>query len=199
MVQTPPLRVVGAGAGPPAAGPLLPSQVLGVLIFVLTEVMFFAGLVSAFSIAKASAVLGWPPPGQPRLPVLATAFNTGVLLLSGASLFVAGRAFARRRRSARAPFLFALALGAGFVFLQGAEWVALIGEGLTLTSSQHGAFFYLVVGAHALHAVFALAVMLAAWRRLQRGALSHEAFQALRVFWYFVVLLWPALYYLVYL
>lgn len=196
MAQNPPLRVVGAG---PPAGPLLPSQVLGVLIFVLTEVMFFAGLVSAFSIAKASAVLGWPPPGQPRLPVLATALSTGVLLLSGASLFYAGRAFARRRRSARSPFLLALALGAGFVFFQGSEWVALVGEGLTLTSSQHGSFFYLVVGAHALHATLALAVMLAAWRRLLRGTLSHEAFQALRVFWYFVVLLWPVLYYLVYL
>ena len=48
--------------------PILPSAVRGVLIFVVAELMMFAGLISAYSIVKAGA-LGWPPPGQPRLPV----------------------------------------------------------------------------------------------------------------------------------
>ena len=44
-------------------------------------------------------------------------------------------------------------LGAFFVVFQGAEWLALIGQGLTLTSSALGSFFYLIVGSHGLHAV----------------------------------------------
>ena len=73
--------------------PPIRTAVAGMLIFVGTEVMFFAGLVSAFTIARSHA-LGWPPPGQPRLPVLATALNTLVLLASGAVLASAGRAAA---------------------------------------------------------------------------------------------------------
>ena len=47
--------------------PLLPNPVLGMLIFVIAELMMFGGLISAFSIVKAGA-LSWPPPGQPRRP-----------------------------------------------------------------------------------------------------------------------------------
>ena len=50
----------------------------------------------------------------------------------------------------------AIVCGIAFVSLQGVEWVALLREGLTMTSSTHGAFFYLIVGAHALHAVAAI-------------------------------------------
>ena len=48
--------------------PILPNGVLGMLIFVATEIMFFSGLISAFVIGKSNAIGGWPPPGQPRLP-----------------------------------------------------------------------------------------------------------------------------------
>ena len=58
------------------------SGVLGLLIFMVTEAMFFAGLISAYVVIKAG-IEEWPPWGQPRLPVVATAFNTVVLLASG--------------------------------------------------------------------------------------------------------------------
>jgi heme/copper-type cytochrome/quinol oxidase subunit 3 len=169
------------------------------LIFVFVELMLFAGMISAFMIAEASAVLGWPPPGQPRLPVGETALNTLALLASGVALFAAGRAYRRERRSARLPLALAIALGAFFVCFQGVEWVALIREGLTLTSSTHGSFFYLIVGTHALHAVAALGGLVYAYLRLRRRLLNHSTFAAARVFWYFVVGVWPVLYGVVYL
>jgi len=58
------------------------NGVLGMLIFMVTEAMFFAGLISAYVVIKAG-IEEWPPWGQPRLPVVATAFNTVVLLASG--------------------------------------------------------------------------------------------------------------------
>ncbi|MGB5702243.1 MAG: cytochrome c oxidase subunit 3, partial [Polyangiales bacterium] len=63
--------------------PVVPSGVLGMLMFVATEIMFFSGLISAFVIGKSNAIGGWPPPGQPRLPVEETALNTAALLASG--------------------------------------------------------------------------------------------------------------------
>lgn len=178
--------------------PVVPSAVLGMLIFVVTEAMFFAGLISAFSIARASAIL-WPPPGQPRLPLEQTALNTAALLASGALLFVAVRRQSLDSVRARQALLGSVALGAFFVVFQGAEWVRLIGQGLTLTSSILGSFFYLIVGLHALHAVAGLAVLFYTWLRLQRGWLASSQLAAAEVFWYFVVGLWPVLYLVVYL
>ena len=178
---------------------LVPSEVLGTLIFVLTEAMMFAGFVSAHTIAKASVPV-WPPVGQPRLPIEATAANTALLLLSGALAFWAGRRFDRQGpRAARVPLWAAVATGVGFVVFQGVEWVQLLGEGLTLSSSLQGAFFYLIVGAHAVHAVGGATVLSVMAVQMQRGTLTSDLFWAGRIFWTFVVLLWPVLYWQVYL
>jgi cytochrome c oxidase subunit 3 len=176
----------------------VPNEVLGVTIFILTEMMLFAGFISAFTISKASAPM-WPPAGQPRLPFEETAFNTVALLISGALVWWAGRRFDRiGPRSARWPLAAGMALGVFFVVFQGFEWAAMLGEGLTLTSSTHGSFFYLIVGLHALHAVCGLLVLAFMMVSLVREQLGSAGFWAGRLFWYFVVLLWPVLYWQVY-
>jgi heme/copper-type cytochrome/quinol oxidase subunit 3 len=182
----------------PRPRPILPSAVLGMLIFVIAEMMMFAGLISAFSIVKAGT-LGWPPPGQPRLPVAATAFNTAVLLASAGFVFLASRSYAQDRDLAKRPLYIAMALGAFFVSFQGYEWISLIRQGLTLTSSNHGSFFYLIVGMHGLHAIAGLMVLGRAGFKLSLGKLAPSSFAAAQVFWYFVVGLWPVLYFMVYL
>ena len=178
--------------------PLVANAVMGMLIFVIAEAMLFAGLISAFTIIRSSAML-WPPPDQPRLPIEETAFNTAALLASGVFLFLARRAFGRDRARTQRALLISMLLGAFFVIFQGIEWLALIGEGLTLTSSNFGSFFYLIVGMHALHAVIALGMLAYTWSRLAQGWLASSQLAAAEVFWYFVVGLWPFLYLVVYL
>jgi heme/copper-type cytochrome/quinol oxidase subunit 3 len=180
--------------------PLVSNGVLGMLIFIFTEVMFFSGLISAHAIVRSQAAgQMWPPYGQPRLPIEETAVNTAALLVSGIVLFLAWLAFRRERSSARIPLLLSILLGAIFVFFQGLEWVALLGEGLTLQSSSYGGFFYLIVGTHALHAVAALAALVWAWAKLDREELTATQLATVSAFWYFVVLVWPILYWKVYL
>jgi len=176
------------------------TSVLGMALFVFTEIMLFAGFVSAFVIVQSHTPPGaWPPPNQPRLPLERTALNTAALLASGVALFIAGRRLrAMDSRTAAWWMGAALALGTFFVVAQGMEWTALLGQGLTLTSSQLGSFFYVIVGTHALHAVAAIAALAVAWRALLRGRLTRSWFGAVQVFWFFVVLIWPALYWLVY-
>ena len=184
----------------PDRGKRLPNSVLAMIIFVVAEIMFFAALMSAHTIARATVLGGvWPPAGQPRLPIERTAFNTAILLLSGALLLIANRRARDSYEKARPYLAGAIALGIAFVLLQGVEWVALLHEGLTMTSSAHGAFFYLIVGAHALHAVVAIAVLTAIYFPMRRGTLTSSTFAATQVFWYFVVLLWPVIYLRVYL
>ena len=182
----------------PRPRPVLPSAVLGMLIFVSTEVMLFAGLISGFLILRATAAGAWPPPGQPRLPLEETALNTFALLVSGYMLWRARRAFSESPARALRPIAIAMALGAFFVAFQGYEWVMMIRQGLTLQSSNHGSFFYLIVGLHALHVVAGLSVLSWAWWRLRGGFLAGSHFAAAQVFWFFVVGLWPILYLLVY-
>ncbi|MEW5743209.1 MAG: cytochrome c oxidase subunit 3 [Myxococcota bacterium] len=183
----------------PARRPAVPSAVLGTLFFVVAEVMFFAGLLSAFTITRANQLPGmWPPPGQPVLPAGATALNTGFLLLSGVVLLVSYFVWRKTPALATWPMLGAWLLGLAFVVLQGQEWLGLLGKGLTLTSSPLGSFFYLIVGGHALHAVGALVVMAWACAQQLKGKLTAGLFFGVQTFWYFVVLMWPVIYARVY-
>lgn len=177
---------------------IAPNGVIGMLLFVGTEIMLFGGFISAHAIAKTTALTGWPPPNQPRLPVEATAFNTAALLLSGIALLMAQMNFGKSRSRTGRWFLAAMLLGAFFVLFQGYEWFQLIREGLTLTSSTHGGFFYMIIGAHALHAVAALVVMVQQYAQFKRDRLMPSAFATFQIFWYFVVGMWPVLYWKVY-
>jgi cytochrome c oxidase subunit 3 len=188
----PELRIVHPP--PVRRAPAIPSVVFATVVFVVTEVMFFGGLMSAHAITRASAVV-WPPPGLARLPVEATLFNTLVLLASGAAMWRAGRLQARGLPWFRA----AVAMGAFFVLVQGVEWARLLSQGFTLAGSNHAGFFYVIVGTHALHAIAGLTVLLWAHREAQAERLAADAFTAVRIFWYFVVVLWPILYVRVYL
>jgi heme/copper-type cytochrome/quinol oxidase subunit 3 len=165
--------------------PLVPSGLLGMAIFVATEAMFFAALISAFVVLRVQA-LDWPPFDQPRLPVGVTGVNTAILLLSGCTMHLA-------LRSVR---------GALFLAIQGYEWVQLVGFGLTTSSSLYGATFYALVGAHGLHVLAALVALVAVTVRGHRGhygRVEHTGLAMCHLYWLFVVAVWPILYALVYL
>ncbi len=174
------------------------DSIAAMLIFVGTEILFFSGLISAFIVVKAGAL--WPPPGQPRLPIRVTEFNTLILLASGFALLKTNCAFAEFRDVDRTKRLLTLSIGLGlfFVMSQGYEWVRLLRFGLTMTSSTYGAFFYLIVGVQAWHAVVALLALGYCNVQLARGELTPAAFSTTQIFWYFVVILWPICYLLVY-
>jgi heme/copper-type cytochrome/quinol oxidase subunit 3 len=185
---------------PVRRGPLVSNGVLGMLIFIFTEVMFFAGLISAHAIVRSQAAGQlWPPYGQPRLPVEETALNSLALMVSGVVLVLAWFAFKREASAARIPLLLSILLGTVFVGFQGVEWTALLAEGLTMQSSAYGGFFYLIVGAHAFHAVGALLALMWAFHKLDRRELTASQLGTVSAFWYFVVLVWPVLYLKVYL
>ena len=178
----------------------VPSGMFGMVLFLATEAMFFTGLISAFLVLRSQSAI-WPPPGQPRLPVAVTGFNTALLLLSGFTM----------RRSIRVlhgpagkgtPWLLATAaLGAAFLAIQGMEWVRLVGFGLTVSSNLFGGTFYTLIGAHGLHVLGALVALLIVTRRVARSedaAGSLAAVEVCGLYWTFVVAVWPVLYLLVY-
>lgn len=184
------------------AQPSIDKGILGLLVFLGTEVMFFAGLISAYTVLRAGSQV-WPPPGQPRLPIEMTGLNTGVLLLSALTMHLALRAARRDRRSGLIGWLAVTALlGSLFLAVQGYEWVRLVGFGLSLSSGVFGGTFYALIGAHGIHvlgAVVALLFVLGAAVTGRYTAQAHSGVVLCEIYWMFVVALWPLLYLLVYL
>ena len=177
------------------------SGVLGMLIFMVTEAMFFAGLVSAYLVIRAG-IEEWPPWGQPRLPVVATAFNTVVLLASGFIMAHSRACFKKKELALGRRWLgISILLGSFFLVFQGYEWIQLLKFGFTLSSSVYGGLFYLLIGAHGLHVMGALTVLIYAWYKIKTPGnhITPEGLFPFQLLWYFVVCVWPVLYLLVYL
>ena len=179
---------------------LVSSSIFATVILIMTEVMFFAALISAYMIIRSGAE-EWPPWGQPRLPVFATALNSLTLLASAFCLHRSVKVFSSQASHSKQLLALAIALGIVFVSVQGYEWVQLISFGLTITSSTYGGVFYLIIGAHGLHVIGGLLALLACLKRLNSTSqlLTIDNLRAAQIFWYFVVGVWPVLYTLVYL
>lgn len=181
--------------------PPVENGVLGTAIFLATEAMLFAALISAFLILRAGSP-AWPPPGQPRLPVAVSGLNTLVLLASALTMWRATVAARRRERGAALGWLGATAfLGTAFLAVQGSEWARLLGYGLRASSGVYGGTFYTLIGFHAVHMLAAVLVLLWVLVRTAGGGVERSGarFDACRLYWLFVVGVWPILYALVYL
>jgi heme/copper-type cytochrome/quinol oxidase subunit 3 len=200
-VQPAPVEPSPSQRPPTTPRPVAPG-VIGLLIFLGTEAMFFAGLMSAFVILRAGQV-AWPPPGQPRLPAAVTGVNTLILLASAVTMRRALAAIRADRGRAAVRWLAAtVAFGLVFLTIQGSEWTRLLNHGLSVTASVYGALFYTLIGAHGLHALGglgALAVTLGRAQRARYSAAAHQGIALCWIYWGFVVGVWPVLYVLVYL
>lgn len=202
----PPPRPTGGGDDgdrePRPRRPRLDNIRLAMLFLMSAEVMFFAGLVSAFLVLRAAAPV-WPPPFQPRLPVETTGVNTVVLLASSVAMAAAVRSLDTRDVTRFVSRLAAAAgLGTLFLAVQGYEWVRLVHFGLTVSSGIYGSAFYTLIGAHAAHVLGALVWMLLVLGLAARGRFRDGQIGAVRacaMYWHFVVALWPVLYVAVYL
>ncbi len=199
------LRGVDFGDGPPPVRPNLPilnNARLAVIMLLAAELMFFAGLIGAFLVFRLSATV-WPPPFQPRLPLGVTGVNSLILILSALTMHwaVSAAGAGAAQKLLRNLSITAL-LGALFLCIQGYEWVRLVHFGLTTSSSVYGGLFYTLIGAHGAHVFGGLIWLSVVCWQAKRGRINRKNFvgvQTARMYWTFVVALWPLLYGLVYL
>jgi len=206
--QVPPDPPPASGEGssppepPPWREPIVSNAVVGMLMFLAFEAMFFAGLLGAFLVFRLAST-SWPPPGEPYLPIGVTWVNTGILVASTYTVRQAHRAV---RDGNQAGLINGLGLTAllGVIFLavQGSEWVRLVHFGLTLQSSTYGATFYTLIGCHGVHVLAAVLWLAAILLQATRGRFSperHVGVQLCKIYWMFVVGLWLVLFPSVYL
>ncbi|MEK7206102.1 MAG: heme-copper oxidase subunit III, partial [candidate division NC10 bacterium] len=182
--------------------PVVSNAVLGMLMFLAFEAMFFAGLLGVFLVFRLGST-SWPPPGEPYLPIGVTWINTGILVSSAYTMRRAHRAIRDGNRAGLVHGLGLTALlGATFLAVQGSEWIRLVHYGLTLRSGIYGATFYTLIGCHGVHVLAAVLWLAAVLLLATRGRFSperHVGVQLCKMYWMFVVGLWLVLFPSVYL
>ena len=192
-----------ARSAEPETQPGMPMEILGMYLFIASEVILFITLLFILFWLRSGLVADWPPPDQPRLPIGITGINTVFLLVSGYSMHRAFRAVKQNAsRQLTRWLMVTCVLGVVFLTVQGFEWIRLIQFGLSMTSSLYGAMFYTIIGLHAVHVLVTVLVLLYLWVRSSAGAYTAEKHTGVvlgYMFWLFVVLIWPILYVLVYL
>jgi cytochrome c oxidase subunit 3 len=184
------------------------NVILGMLLFITSEVMFFAGLFAAYFNIRANAAQ-WPTlnpeTGEPfHLAILPLVGPATVLLIL--SSFTCQFAVWAIRRGDRTGFLRNIAvtfvIGITFLVLQAIDYVELGSEGLTLASGTYGTTYFTLTGFHGAH-VFAGVIMLGVvlYRGMagQFSARHHDAVEAASLYWHFVDVVWVLLFSLLYL
>ncbi len=181
----------------------MPMEILGMYLFIASELIIFLTLLFILFWLRSSLVAEWPPSGQPRLPLGITGVNTVFLLVSGYTMHRAYRSV-KQNASAQLSWwlMITCVLGVVFLTVQGFEWIRLMRFGLSMGSSLYGAMFYSIIGLHAIHVLVTVLVLLYLWVRSSSGIYNAERHTGVvlgYMFWLFVVLIWPVLYVLVYL
>jgi cytochrome c oxidase subunit 3 len=176
-------RVVRQTSGP----------VLGMVVFVASEAMFFATFFGAyFTIYSVNPV--WPPAGFHLEPGLASVL-TVLLVASSVTLQTGVRAIRRDRTRAMLVWLgLTILLGAGFLGLQLYDY-SLLGFGVR--DGIFGSLFYVMTGLHMAHVfggVVFLVLVLVQGLGGQLTHAHHDSMEAGSIYWHFVDVVWICLF-----
>ena len=186
---------------------------VGVIVWLGSEVMFFAGLFAVYFTLRSTSPGLWAEQAS-KLNVPYSLTNTIILVLSSVTcqmgVFAAERLQPRRTGNLAQFwkwglvewFFLTYAMGAVFVVGQIYEYGNLVSDHLAFTSDSYGSAFYLTTGLHGLHVTAGLiAFMLVMGRVFATKNFTHrEAITAVVVsyYWHFVDVVWIGLFSVIY-
>jgi len=185
------------------------NVVLGMLLFISSEVMFFAGLFAAYFNTRANyvdvgGVKQWPPQQFADIlnPLSLILVATIVLISSSVTCQMAIWAI---RRDDRRGFIrnigVTFVLGVVFLLMQAYDYSLLFEEGMTLGSGPFGTTYFTLTGFHGAHVfggVIMLGVVLYRGMAGQFSSRHHDAVEAASLYWHFVDVVWILLFSILY-
>jgi cytochrome c oxidase subunit 3 len=186
------------------------NVILGMLLFITSEVMFFAGLFAAYFNVRATAPrwppedfadkLHWLPTAEQIIPIVTVAT---IMLVS--SSFTCQLGVWGIRRDDRTALVRAIGvtviLGSIFLLLQLYDYSILYGEGVRLDTGTFGTTYYTLTGfhfAHVLGGVIMLSVVLYRAMAGQFSSQHHDMVEATSIYWHFVDVVWIVLFSVIY-
>ncbi|HEY7281468.1 MAG TPA: heme-copper oxidase subunit III [Actinomycetota bacterium] len=180
----------------------MPASLLGVILFVASECVFFAALFGAYFTIRSNAGSDWPPAGISEglhawpLPAIATTF----LVLSSVTMQFAIWAIRRGDRATMLRFLkITLVLGCVFLGMQAYDYATL---GFSIHDTVFGTTFFTMTGFHGAHVaggVVFIYLMLARGWSGQITREDHTGLEAAAIYWHFVDIVWIGLFCTLYL
>ncbi|HEX2057251.1 MAG TPA: cytochrome c oxidase subunit 3 [Actinomycetota bacterium] len=157
-----------------AAERRVPPSLLGMTLFVSSEVMFFGALFAAYFMLRGTAA-SWPPPGSIETSLVLPALLSVCLLASSLTIH-AGRL--------RATILL------GLLFLAGQAWeyAELAREGFSASTDVFATLFFTLTGFHGLHVAAGLVMLTTVFLRRERYGRGPA--EAVSYYWHFVDGVW---------
>lgn len=177
---------------------------LGMILFIISEVMFFFAFFWAFFHSSLSPVFNiggvWPPQHIQTIKASGIPLtNTVFLLTSGATVTWSHHAIlARAKRHAIIGLLFTLLLAVLFTILQAIEYVE---APFSISDSVFGSCFFMTTGFHGFHVFVGTIALLVALIRLSLNHFTnthHFGFESAAWYWHFVDVVWLFLFVTVY-
>ena len=175
------------------------GPILGMVLFVASEAMFFAAFFGAYFTIRASSDV-WPPKGIPHLKIDIATVLTVILVSSSVVLQLAVRSI-RRGATARMVTLLGttIVLGIAFLALQLYDYSKL---GFGVKDGTFGTLFYVMTGLHMAHVFGGVVFLTLVFGQGASGMLSrtrYESLEAGSIYWHFVDVVWICLYTVFYL
>jgi cytochrome c oxidase subunit 3 len=188
--------------GPPEANrsSRVEPQLLGMLLFIISEVMVFGAFFTAYFFIRIVNGDPWFPFDEFELPVAVAGTNTAILLSSSLTMHWAQTSIKNGNRfGLRAGIVLTFLLGLTFLFIQINEYIHI---GFAPSDHAQGSIFYGLTGLHGAHVFVGLCLLLTVVVRSFRGHFSPEEHRGVEVpgiYWHFVDVMWVVVFATIYI
>ncbi len=186
--------------GPPPANrsSRVEPQLLGMLLFIISEVMVFGAFFTAYFFIRVVQGDQWPAEGT-ELPVAIAGVNTAILLSSSITMHWTQTSIKHgNRHGLRAGIVATFLLGLTFLFIQVNEYVHI---GFAPHDHAQGSVFYGLTGLHGAHVAVGLTLLAMVTVRAFRGHFTpehHRGVEVPGIYWHFVDVMWVIVYTTIY-
>ena len=174
-------------------------SVLGMFLFIGTEVMLFGSFFTAYFFVRVVNGTPWPTPPF-HLPVFVALINTCILVTSSFTIHWATQSIKRGNRAGlQAGLVLTFLLGLTFLLTQMIEYARV---GFAPHNGAFGTIFFCLTGLHGAHVFVGLSILFFMTVRAFRGhfsAESHHGVEIGGIYWHFVDVMWIVVYATVYL
>jgi cytochrome c oxidase subunit III len=188
--------------GPPPANvsSRVEAQFLGMLLFIISEIMLFGAFFTAYFFIRVVNEAPWFPFDGNELPVAVAGVNTAILVSSSFTMHWALEGARNDNHRAMKIGLFTTALlGLTFLTIQINEYVHI---GFPISENAQTTIFYSLTGLHGAHVFVGLTLLVFATIRAFRGHFSskeHRGVEVPGIYWHFVDVMWIIVFSSVYL
>jgi cytochrome c oxidase subunit III len=189
------------------------SATLGMWLFLVTEIMFFGGLFTAYLVYRFQYPEAFAA-GSHHLDIALGGVNTVVLIASSLTMALAVYAAHHGKKKLQVLFLLAtIVLGAGFLGIKSVEYAHKFHEHLVPGPhfNDHGgprevqiffSLYFAMTGMHAFHMIIGMVILLVLTLQAAKGKYDQvysTPVEMTGLYWHFVDIVWIFLFPLLYL